>query len=189
MSPLTDPTLLLLLLLLPTSPADADAPLNWKCATGLRPSLQILFLNLELLDPRESNYFLAIDKDFPSDMACLSRRFTELSNTPYLTDSSRFPTYSAIEESLQFNRDYRDHLLACQSLDSPLNSWKYDKPLADAEALYHIWDLARDATYPFYYLSIRRRALGELRDLLGPDAFNAGALPPHIPLHHFTRIP
>ena len=50
--------------------------------------------------------------------------------------------------------------------------------------LYRAWNLLRDAQNECYYISVRRRSLMELCDLIGIDAYCRSQMPPHLPIWH-----
>jgi hypothetical protein len=58
--------------------------------------------------------------------------------------------------------------------------------VAETDWLYRIYDALRDARCEYFYVTYRRQALAQLRDLVGMEAYYSGQLPPHVPL---WRIP
>ena len=59
--------------------------------------------------------------------------------------------------------------------------------VAEADRLYHIWDLVRDAGSDCYYVTYRRQALAALREAIGRGDYYRGVLPPHVPVWRFGR--
>ncbi len=60
--------------------------------------------------------------------------------------------------------------------------------LDETKRLYRVWDAVRDSKCEFYYVTVRRQALRKLRDLVGPEAYEAGDLPPHVPVWRFQAM-
>ena len=50
--------------------------------------------------------------------------------------------------------------------------------LDETERLYQVWDTVKDARCECYYVPFRARCAKKLRDLIGPDAYYRGVLPP-----------
>jgi hypothetical protein len=117
----------------------------------------------------------------------LRRRYQELSDAPPLCDCIRFPDCSLVNKLLSFNRSYHQHLVSRQALD-PTGRWELHEALQEADRLYQIWDTVRDARCDYYYVTVRRQALKSLREAIGPQAYYAGCLPPHVPVWRFARI-
>ena len=59
--------------------------------------------------------------------------------------------------------------------------------LQETDRLYQVWDKVRDARCPYYYVTVRRQALKQLRELVGEDSYYSGNLPPCVPLWHFRE--
>jgi hypothetical protein len=152
----------------------------------LRLSLQTLAVELEILDPREVRYILARPGDFVTDLNLLRRRYHELATAPALADALRFPDRATVNELLAFNRSYRQHIDLRQSLEL-VHWWELRVTVEETDRLYRIWDKVRDARCPYYYVTVRRQALKELRDLIGGDCYHTGNLPPCVPLWHFRE--
>ena len=57
--------------------------------------------------------------------------------------------------------------------------------LCETDRLFRAWDAVRDARCEFYYTTVRRHALKNLREMIGDDAFAAGELPPYVPEWRF----
>jgi hypothetical protein len=60
--------------------------------------------------------------------------------------------------------------------------------LKETDSLYQVWDSVRDARCEYYYITVRRQALKRLQQMIGPDAYNAANLPPHVPLWRFQEV-
>jgi hypothetical protein len=178
---------LLAVCLLTTSPDSKETPTQLQALAGLRPVIQALAMEWEILDPREVRYILARPDDFAADLKLLRRRYRDFADAPALNDGLRFPDRELVNELLSFNRAYRQHLCTRQSVDLG-RWWEYRAALQETEHLYQVWDTVRDARCDYYYVTVRRQALKKLRELIGEDAYYAGRLPPYVPLWRFQRV-
>jgi hypothetical protein len=134
----------------------------------------------ELIDPRESGYVFAHPEDFYHDLGMVMQRGRDLAGVPLVADSERFPPRTMMIELLAFNRIVREHLEARRSFD-PNRAEHYRKLIAECDRLYKVWDIARDASTDYYYVTVRRRALKRLREMLGDADYYGARLPDHIP--------
>jgi hypothetical protein len=180
-----DYVLAVALLTAPAEATDLSGPAEGYAT--LRPALQAVAVGWEILDPREVRYVLTRPEDFAADLKLLRRRYQDLADAPPLQDCLRFPSRDLITELLSFNRAYRQHLTSRQSLE--LTSWwELHETLQEADRLYQTWDTVRDAGCDYYYVTVRRQALKKLREAIGPQAYYASCLPPHVPVWRFARI-
>jgi hypothetical protein len=148
------------------------------------PTMKALALQWEILDPREIDY-LKHPEDFTSDLKLLQSRFEELRYAPPAADVQRFPSRDLVNEMLAFNRAYRDSVNQRLEIDM-LHADELRTILAETDLLYRIYDAIRDARCEYFYVTYRRQALAQLRDLVGLESYYTGQLPPHVPL---WRIP
>jgi len=169
------------------TPEGAELPGTGAEYASVRPTMQAVALEWELLDAREVRYVLARAEDFPADLKLLRRRFQDLADAPPLDDCLRFPDRTLVNDLLSFNRAYRQHLDSRQGLDSS-SRWELHEALQETDRLYQIWDTVRDARCEYYYVTVRRQALKQLREAVGPEAYYGGTLPPNVPVWRFTRI-
>lgn len=177
---------LLAVVLLTASPDSADPPELSGMFPALRLPLQALAVELEILDPREVRYLLTRPEDFAADLALLRRRYHELATAPALVDALRFPERATVNELLAFNRSYRQHMDVRQPLEL-VHWWELRAVVEETDRLYRVWDKVRDARCPYYYVTVRRQALKDLRELVGEAAYYSGNLPPCVPLWHFRE--
>ncbi|MCC6421730.1 MAG: hypothetical protein IT429_26225 [Gemmataceae bacterium] len=171
--------------LLSTPPDVLDLAEPSKLHAPLGDALRAITLHLELLDPKEGGYVLAKAEDFLSDLKLLQGRYQELATAPPLAEARRFPNRDMAGDLLAFNRAYRDTLSNRLALDA-IHAEELRAALTETDYLYRVWDMVRDARCEYYYITYRRQALQQLRDLVGPHAFYTGQLPPHVPM---WRIP
>ena len=110
------------------------------------------------------------------------QRFQELGRlAPRLAEAARFPDRDMINSMLAFNRQYQQDLSTRLTLDL-IHAEEVRTALLETEQLYRIWDTVRDVRCGYYYITVRRRALRDLRDTLGMNAFYGGQLPPSVPM-------
>jgi hypothetical protein len=167
----------------PDVPEPPIAPDDWP---AVQEALQSLAVEWEILDPREVRYVLARPEDFENDLNLLRRRYQELSDAPKLNDSQRFPDRGTVNELLAFNRAYRRFLDARQALEQDRSNC-LRAALKETDWLYQVWDSVRDARCEYYYITVRRQALKRLRQMVGPEAYDAAELPPYVPLWRFLE--
>lgn len=89
-----------------------------------------------------------------------------------------------VSDYLAFNRAYRAHLDARRGVDLH-REYELGELASDVDRRYALWDLVRDSSVSYYYVHIRRRALRDLRERLGPADYYSGHLPPWVPTHAF----
>jgi hypothetical protein len=177
----------LLAVVLLTAPVGAAEPSDLpEWFPALRLPLQTLAVNWEILDPREVRYILARPEDFSADLTLLRRRYQELISAPLVEDALRFPERTVVNELLTFNRSYRQHIDVRQPLEL-VHWWELRRALQETDRLYLIWDKVRDARCSYYYVTVRRQALKDLRELVGEASYYNGRLPPCVPLWHFRE--
>jgi hypothetical protein len=130
---------------------------------------------------------MARSEDWENDIALLRRRYQDLKDAPRLCDAQRFPDRNTVNELLAFNRAYRRHLDSRQALEQD-RGHDLRMALKETDSLYQVWDSVRDARCEYYYITVRRQALKRLQQMIGPDAYNAANLPPHVPLWRFQEV-
>lgn len=178
---------LLAVALLTSPPETAETLATPTTYAVVRPTLQTLAVQWEVLDPREVRYVLTRAEDFASDLKLLQRRYQDLQLAPPLHDSNRFPPRSVVSDMLAFNRAYRQHLENRQSVDLA-RWWDLREAIQETDRLYQVWDTVRDSRCEYYYVTVRRQSLKRLRETLGPQSYYAGSLPPHVPVWRFQPI-
>lgn len=71
--------------------------------------------------------------------------------------------------------------------------WEQDRAdiftavIQETDTLYRAWDKIRDARCDFYYVSVRRRGLLDLRTMIGEKAYNENRLPEYVPIWRFNE--
>ena len=152
---------------------------------ALQACMQQLAYQWQILDPREER--LLRQDELATDLIVLRRRYRELADAPSLYDCIRFPEKALAVECLSFNRAYRKAIEKRLPLEND-QAIAIKEILRETDELYKIWDALRDARCEIYYVPVRRQALKQLRNLIGPEAYYSGQLPPHVPLWRFEEI-
>ncbi len=173
--------------LLTAPPDSSPSKAEFELIDSASPALQQLAVQLEILDPREVKYILSRSEDYRADIKELRRRFADLADAPSVQDIHRFPDRNLINELLSFNRSFRQNLDAQQSSEG-FRAWEFREALQETDHLYEIWDKLRDARCDYYYVTVRRRALQRLHEMIGEEAYWAGVMPPYVPIWRFRSI-
>jgi hypothetical protein len=168
-----DHVLALAVLIAPPADGDPVCPREHAC---IWRTIKAVSLSLQLIDPREGRYVLARSSDFESDVPFLRRRQADLGGAPPLTDAWALPRRELACQLLTLNRKSHRHLI--RQRDAIGDYPGLDELLAETERRYKIWDAVRDAGSEFYYVSVRRAALAQLRQMLGDEAYHLAKLPP-----------
>jgi hypothetical protein len=155
---------------------------GWK---NLRPVIRGLAIQWEILDAREDR--LQRPEHFTIDIQSLRRRFDELADAPHLHDCCRFPTRAVVGQMLDFNQAYKQHLECLRPLLNDQGD-TVRAAIRETNQLHRIWEKVYDARSGIYYVSVRRNALKQLREMVGVDAYYTGQLPPHVPVWRFQEI-
>lgn len=154
----------------------------------LRLQIQSLAVSLQIMDPRETRYLMIRVEDFHSDIKLLRIRYKDLAGAPLMEDSERFPNRSIVSEMLTKNREYLAHLKIMQDLNRTTSYWDYQTIINDTDWLYKVWDCVRDSRCEYYYVTVRRHALRKLIELVGPECYYEGTLPPPVPLYAYRQM-
>jgi len=168
-----------------TAPVEMDLPPAVIASEEFRSAAQSLAIEWEILDPREVRWVLSYPAHYESDLRMLRHRQRDLADAPRLADAQRFPDRATVDELRAFNRAFRGHLEKQWTLG---RADEFSDALADVDRRYLVWDHVRDAQVDYYYVTTRRAALRQVREMIGTQAYTTGALPCHVPLHLFRSI-
>lgn len=172
--------------LIDSPPGTAEpAPLDWEAA---RTAARIEAVRRELMDPRERAYLFAVPEAWAADLNVIRNRREQLDGVPLAADADRLPDKGTAADLIRFNRAYLKHLEARLHYEQD-RADLIREAMAETDWLYRAWDAARDSRCDFYYVTVRRQALKKLRDMIGPDAYAAGEMPPHVPTWRFRDVP
>lgn len=170
------------------SPVDAEIPgISAEGLAQVQLSLITTALQLQIIDPYEVPYFFMDWSDFRADLIQLRGRYHDLRTAPLIEEALRFPDSKTLADWLYFNRSYRRELETRQLFDQ-LHWGDYQTVLEETDRLHAIWDWVRVARNDDGYIPLRRRALERLRELLGPEDYYNGRLPPIVPTWRFHMI-
>jgi hypothetical protein len=174
-----------LAIILLTSPPDTlELPDPAAVHPWVGGAMRHIAMQWELLDPRETDYFKHA-QDFASDLKLLQDRFQELQHAPQVADAYRFPCRELVNDMLAFNRTYREGISNRLDLDT-VHADELRTILDETDALYKVYNAVRDARCEYFFVTYRRQALAQVRELVGAQAYYSGQLPPYVPL---WRIP
>lgn len=175
----------------PGTPIVEPPPDRWP---GLALCLQRVAIQQEWMEeadctwtdgPQPWHLFTRRDR-LQHDCDVIRRHAVELRDCPRLIEASQFPSIDANRDGRCLNRRYRDHLFGRLA-------WEQDRAgmiglvIEENERLYQVWNLADDAVQPYFGVVKRRTALRKLRELLGEDDYQAGRLPPPVPVWRFNE--
>jgi hypothetical protein len=173
-----------LAVLLLTSPPDSPtSALLSTLAAPLRPALIQAAIAAEVLDPREPDRFAGEEKDAAAELHELQTRYQSLVRAAPIHECRLFPPKRLIDELLTTNRAYFASLKVRLAIDA-VHADELRRAMEETEELYGLWCLVRDAQDECYYIIVRRRALMELRERIGVEAYGRSQLPPHVPVWH-----
>jgi hypothetical protein len=146
------------------------------------PALRHVALDWQLLDPRESKALLVRPDAFAADLAWLRKRHASLEHAPYAGEADRLPMARTISEGMALNRARWEQWRRRLETEPPEpESLKLEGAVNEADRLYRLWDLMRDARRESYLVTERRKALASLRLAIGWAAFHRGDWPPPAP--------
>ena len=174
------------LLLLTTPPGTLEISNPSVLHADYAPVIRALAVQMEILDRQETKFILAKAEDFAADLKILQGRYQELAYAPYLEECDHFPNRELVEDMLACNQSYHKELEARLVLDQ-IHADDIRAALDETEHLHHIWETVREIRRDYYYVTVRRQALKELRDLIGMEAYYSGCLPPHVPTWRFPE--
>lgn len=108
-----------------------------------------------------------------------------LDDRPPVGDLNLFPPVAICKEMIVAAEVYRCHVELRKHFPS-WQYWEWHAVAAEAKWCHDAWDWLHWAhTVPG--TGSKRHALGRLRDLIGPDAYYAGQMPPCVPIWRFER--
>jgi hypothetical protein len=166
-------TLLLLL-----SPIDLPTP--HRAAEPRWLALKRIALQLEVVGPHERWV-----TDYRSEVRYVRRHLWELADAPPLADCWWLPSPNEIKECRCFNLGYQRSLEQRRMLRLHRHD-ELTEALRETQQLAEAWRLVDTASCASNSWVCRRRALARLREVLGPDAYYSGVMPPCVPLWRFA---
>lgn len=169
-----------LVLLLVVSPF--EPPASRQAPESLWQALRRVSFVLEIVGPHEH-----WRNDFHDELRYVRQHWRELADAPPWTDTLRLPPSSTATKYCSWNLAYQEYADGRRWMCR--HRWdEYTVCLEEARQLYQIWKSVQEATDMSNNWVHQRRALRELRDLLGPDSYAAGWLPPPAPVWRFDLL-
>jgi hypothetical protein len=134
---------------------------------------------LELTDQRTS-----WTAHFESEVLWARSRAREFLSYPKMIHCQGFPDWKTCARYVDCNSAYQRHIRMLLEVRRRADLVLF---LAEAAKLARIWTLVLVITQEQLQLWERRRALNELRELIGREAFYAKQLPPPVPVWRFEE--
>jgi hypothetical protein len=166
------------------TPEQVPPPDRWQT---IQSAIHHTAIDWEILDARETRYVLAKPEDFQEDLDFLRKRRADLEEAPKVGESDRLPSRQAVNDNIRFNRAYRKNL-ETRMLWEPDRANVIGEAIRETERLYKMWDAIRDAKCEFHYVTVRRLALKRLMEMVGPEVYLTGELPPYVPEWRFAVV-
>lgn len=173
-------TALLVLWQPPGTPLPPLPPAGWRAAAAVA-------VTNEWLSPGDAAGLTRPDyRGLAADHARANRR--DLADCPPAGDARRFPPEGVLRAGLDFADRFAGRVRHLADGGDPRAAALYAAVLAEAGQARRAWQLALDARDARFAAPSRRRWLGELRHLLGDDAYLRAELPPCVPHHRFNEL-
>jgi hypothetical protein len=166
------------------TPEQVPPPDRWQV---IQSAIHQTAMEWEILDAREKRYVLAKPDDFQEDLDFLRKRNIDLEDAPKVGESDRLPSRQAVNDNIRFNRAYRKNL-ETRLLWEPDRANVIGEAIRETEKLYKLWDAMRDAKCDYHYVTVRRLALKKLKEMVGPEIYFTGELPPYVPDWRFAAM-
>lgn len=159
-----------------------EVPLPHKVPEPIWDALKKVSLKLEIVGPHER-----WRSDFQAELNYVRHHWRELRHAPPWTDCLRLPPLGVAEDCCCWNFAYQDYAKNRRWLCR--HRWdEYSACLEEARQLYLIWKTVHEAADMSNSWVHQRRGLRRLRDLLGPEAYAEGQLPPAAPIWRFCPV-
>jgi hypothetical protein len=154
---------------------------------NVRHAIQIVGIAQEIIDGKETRYILDDPADFENEVNLVRDRAKRLANTPSISLAQGFPDRNWINEQMAFNRKHHQWLES--QLQFQIDRQDYFREwIKENNRLYAVWDKIRDVKCEFYYVTVRRDAMRDLREMLGEEDFWGRHWPPTVPIWRFADI-
>lgn len=142
--------------------------------------------SLELI---EENEFMHYHYNNNQLLEAIQERYQECKDYPPSRDVNNFLIWDVeiIDSLLRFSYNYRQFVR--DRSEYALEEWKrtwYLKALRETDSLIDCWNNLQCAKSQYYNVSTKRYYLNCLRERLGKERFNAGNMPPNVPIWRFS---
>jgi hypothetical protein len=150
---------------------------NW--AEAVRAALLVAMVDAELMEAGETGAYIS-GSNYYYGLEHLRERWRDLEAAPAVCEAGRFPSWSVLEAWVQLNYRVREALAERQKVDAA--NWdELRAAIAEMSRVGAALQLAARAASPLHAAACRRRALRDLREMIGPEAFYSGRLPSPVP--------
>ena len=104
---------------------------------------------------------------------------------PAACEVNRFPPEWMIDDALTLNAEHKDWLYSEKIFH--VQDWEgWEEVYTETGEIQRAWHLLRLARSDHWSENCRRGFLEQLRELIGPEAFYAGQMPPPIPYWRYS---
>lgn len=159
-----------------------EVPVSSQAPPEAWQALKNISLDMEVVGPHERWV-----SDFRSEMRYVRSHVRGLCEAPTINDCAGLPSADTAAECCRFSEQYQAHLQT-QQLMMPHKSEEISQALDEARRLHRVWCTVRRAGNSEESWVSRRRALEQLRETLGTEAYYTGKLPPCVPVWRFREI-
>jgi hypothetical protein len=153
----------------------------------VQAALWSVAIRWELMDPREVQFLLNRRDDFGIDLEIIRKRHRDLKGAPLIAEGEWLPSRELALQAKGFNYQFSENVQKRQQWETDRVDL-YNAVLNETKHLYRVWDAVTDARCESFYITTRRNALRNLRNLIGPEAFAANKLPPYVPTWRYREI-
>jgi DNA-directed RNA polymerase specialized sigma24 family protein len=112
------------------------------------------------------------------------RHYWACLEAPSVYDMAVLPPRAAVQEQQRFSCGYREFLNKEWAI-CPWHRAAVEEALGDLDAIDKAWAIMEEI-YRATWSATQREALKKLRNIVGPEAYYAGAWPPPVPLWRFS---
>jgi hypothetical protein len=185
----TDTAKIMMIWVLFSTPPEQVKNLNIDEVWSLATDIQEFAVQEEFLDKKEMTYVLASKEDVENDMGLLISRFNELKGCPKTSEippEIYFLEVKEVSDLLAHNRSFKYFLEQKRGLlIGHAESELIDLVIKENDKCYEFWDAVKDVHSNYYYVTVRRRALKKVKDIMKE---NGGEILPIMPHWRFMDI-
>lgn len=159
-----------------------EVPLPHKVPESIWDALKQIALKIEIVGPHER-----WRSDFRAELNYVRYHWNDLRNSPPIADRYRFPPNEMAQYCCFCNNEYQNYIRGKRFLHRHLQH-EHEIYLQEARQLCLIWKTVYEATNTDASWASQRKSLRELLNLLGPESYVEGWLPPSAPIWRFRQI-
>lgn len=170
-----------------TSPIDVvDEPPCAEAYDQIKFAIITLGIEWEIIDIKESDCIMRRLVDWTEELDTIKRRYQNLKDAPKLIECNKLPEKTILRDMISFNRSYRHEMQKRADADM-IEGELYRTIVRETDLLFNIYDKMEDARSEYFYVSVRRQALKDLRKLVGPENYYLNEWPCHVPIWRFIQ--